>query len=171
MRRILGMFALLCILCTACGDLEKDASNFELPQWSRKTVVLPVTDSLISGKSYLPVYAQIYSISEQRTLNLTVMVSLRNMSETQNIYLTKANYHNSSGDLIRTDLVGPVALKPLETGEIVINEDDSSGGTGGNFVFEWYGPKNGTEPLFQAVMNSTVGQQGLSFVTEGKRIY
>ena len=137
-----------------------------LPEWSSKTVSLPTTDSLSTGKSYLPVYSQVYSISEMRTLNLTVMVSLRNTNDTSKVYLTKANYYNSAGELIRNYINGPVALNPLETRDIVINEDDDTGGTGGNFVFEWHILEGDNPPLFQAVMNSTLGQQGLSFTTE-----
>lgn len=170
MKKIFGLLALCLLVFWACEKQAKDKTSFKVPKWSSKAVIVPVQDSLIYGKSYLPVYSQVYSISEQRTLNLTVMVSLRNMSETHSVYLTKANYYDSTGNLIRAYLDNPAALKPLETGEIVINEDDSSGGTGGNFIFEWQIDKEGTAPLFQAVMNSTLGQQGLSFITEGKRI-
>jgi len=170
MKKTLGVLALILLFLTGCEENPKVVS-FEVPNWSSKIVEIPQTDSLMVGKSYLPVYSQVYSISEQRTLNLTVMVSLRNMSDSESVYLTKANYYNSSGDLIKAYLDGPVALNPLETGEIVINEDDSSGGTGGNFIFEWQVSENGEEPLFQAVMNSTLGQQGLSFITEAKRIH
>jgi len=47
---------------------------------------------------------------------------------------------------------------------------DVEGGTGSNFIFEWQAPKNCPEPLFEGVMNSTVGQQGLSFTTQSRRI-
>jgi hypothetical protein len=58
----------------------------------------------------------------------------------------------------------------METIEIVINEKDDLGGTGGNFIFEWFIPKNSPEPLFEGVMISTTSQQGLSFTTQGQKI-
>jgi hypothetical protein len=58
----------------------------------------------------------------------------------------------------------------LETAEIIIDEVDDSGGTGSNFIFEWKIPQNCQAPLFEGVMSSTMGQQGLSFTTEAKRI-
>ena len=58
----------------------------------------------------------------------------------------------------------------METLDIVIDEDDVSGGTGSNFIFDWQTPKDCPEPIFEAVMSSTVGSQGLSFTTQAKRI-
>ena len=46
---------------------------------------------------------------------------------------------------------------------------DVTGGTGSNFLFEWAIPRNCPEPLFEGVMNSTMGQQGLSFTTLAKQ--
>ena len=61
-------------------------------------------------------------------------------------------------------------LTPMETTEIIIDEVDIAGGTGSNFIFEWKIPENCSEPLFEGVMSSTIGQQGLSFTTYAKRI-
>ena len=58
----------------------------------------------------------------------------------------------------------------METTEAIIEEIDVAGGTGSNFIFEWKKDKNTPEPLFEGIMNSTLGQQGLSFTTIGKRI-
>ena len=52
-----------------------------------------------------------------------------------------------------------------ETLEIVIEETEEDGGTGGNFFFEWGVPKGDDPPFFEAVMISTLGQQGISFTT------
>ncbi|MEX0363512.1 MAG: DUF3124 domain-containing protein, partial [Allomuricauda sp.] len=43
-------------------------------------------------------------------------------------------------------------------------------GTGSNFIFEWKIPRNCPEPLIEGIMSSTMGQQGLSFTTQAKRI-
>ncbi|MEZ4793637.1 MAG: DUF3124 domain-containing protein [Gelidibacter sp.] len=58
----------------------------------------------------------------------------------------------------------------METTEIIIDEIDVSGGTGSNFILEWKTPKNCPEPIFEGIMTSTIGQQGLSFITQAKRI-
>ncbi|MCB0641652.1 MAG: DUF3124 domain-containing protein, partial [Phaeodactylibacter sp.] len=78
--------------------------------------------------------------------------------------------YNTSGDLIRTYFQQPIFLKPMETVEIVIDEKDKEGGTGANFLFEWSIKPGLVEPIFEGVMISTLGSQGLSFTTEGLRI-
>ena len=62
---------------------------------------------------------------------------------------------------------GPIYVLPLETIEIVIEDRDIEGGSGANFVFEWAMKNKKNPPLFEAVMISTYGDQGLSFTTRG----
>lgn len=126
--------------------------------------------ALTQGSSYLPVYAQIYEWSEHNTYNLTTTVSIRNTSPKDTLFLLKANYHNTQGKLLRAYIQQPIFIAPLETLEIVLPEQDKEGGTGANFVFDWASPSADLAPLFEAVMISTTGQQGLSFTTSGHRI-
>ena len=135
--------------------------------WKKRTTQISQSDSLVNGSSYLAVYSEIYSVTEHRTINLTATVSLRNISSTDTIYMTKSDYYNTEGDLIRSYIKAPVYLKPLETIEIIIDEKDKHGGSGANFIFEWALPKEVHEPVFDAVMISTSGQQGISFTTQG----
>ncbi len=138
--------------------------------WEKRAVALPETDSLLYGSTYLSVYSQIYSRSESRTHDLTATVSLRNTGLTDSIYILKANYYNTKGDLIRTYFNSPEFIGPMETIQIVINEVDNEGGTGANFIFDWAVKANANDPLFDAVMISTSGQQGISFTAQGVRI-
>jgi hypothetical protein len=111
-----------------------------------------------------------YSYTQHRKYNLTGMISMRNVSETDTIYLTKADYYDTQGSKIRTYFDYPIFVKPLETLEIVIDQVDVEGGTGSNFIFDWGIPANCPEPLFDGLMNSMQGTQGVSFTTSGKRI-
>ncbi|WP_435415496.1 DUF3124 domain-containing protein [Polaribacter aestuariivivens] len=156
------------ILLLNCKKQEISSVNEE--NWSKRKIDISKKDSLEYGKSYLSIYSQIYSVSEHKTHNLTAMISLRNVSDTDSIYILKAKYFDTHGTPLRTYFKFPIYLAPLETAEIIIDEVDISGGTGSNFIFEWKTPKNCPEPLFEGVMNSTVGQQGLSFTTQSKRI-
>ena len=98
------------------------------------------------------------------------MASMRNTSDSDTIFLLKAEYFDTHGKSIRTYFNKPIYLAPMETTEIIIDEADIEGGTGSNFIIEWKIPENCPEPLFEGVMNSTMGQQGLSFTTQSKRI-
>ena len=109
-------------------------------------------------------------MSEHKKHNLTAMVSLRNTSDKDSIYILSAKYYDTHGKTIRTYFDYPIYLAPMETTEIIIDEIDITGGTGSNFLFEWKLPKHSSEPLFEGIMTSTMGQQGLSFTTQAKRI-
>lgn len=163
----------LCLVITtmfiSCVEKEKMSSSADA-NWSQRKVSLAVNDSLEYGKSYLSIYSQIYSISEQKKHNLTAMISMRNTSDRDTIYLLKTKYYDTHGKAIRTYFDYPIFLAPMETTEIIIDEVDVEGGTGSNFIIEWKIPQNCPEPLFEGVMNSTMGQQGLSFTTQAKRI-
>ncbi|NND34346.1 MAG: DUF3124 domain-containing protein [Saprospiraceae bacterium] len=149
---------------------KKEMSSINPENWSKRRIDISSRDSLEYGKSYLSVYSQIYSMSEHKTHNLTVMVSLRNTSDMDTIYLLKAEYFDTHGVPVRTYFNNSIFLAPMETTEIIIDEHDISGGTGSNFLIEWKIPMGCPEPLFEGIMNSTMGQQGLSFTTQSKRI-
>jgi hypothetical protein len=154
---------------TSCNE-NSQMSSINPENWSKRQVSLNSKDSLVHGKSYLSIYSQIYSSSEHKTHNLTAMASLRNTSEKDTVYLLKAEYFDTHGTSIRTYFKHPIYLAPLETTEIIIDEMDVEGGTGSNFIIEWKTPIDCPEPLFEGIMNSTVGQQGLSFTTQSRRI-
>ncbi|MFC4098006.1 DUF3124 domain-containing protein [Euzebyella saccharophila] len=169
--RIFSVVLLFSIFLSSCNfEEKKEVSSINPENWSKRKVDVSSLDSLEYGKSYLSIYSQIYSLSEHKTHNLTAMVSMRNTSDQDTIYLLKAEYFDTHGKLVRTYFNHPLYLAPMETTEIIIDEVDVEGGTGSNFLFEWKIPLNAPEPLFEGVMNSTVGQQGLSFTTQSKRI-
>lgn len=163
------LFAVLVLLSFSCTENE-ETESLHSENWSKRKANISLSDSLEYGKSYLSVYSQIYSSSEHKTHNLTAMVSLRNTSDVDTVYLLRAEYYDTHGKSVRKYFDFPIFLEPMETTEITIAEVDVSGGTGSNFIFEWKIPKDCPEPLFEGIMNSTVGQQGLSFTTEAKRI-
>lgn len=168
MKKIILLFAVVLVLASCLQ--EKEISSIHPENWTKRKATVNAKDSLEYGKSYLSIYSQIYSSSEHKTHNLTAMVSLRNTSDVDTIYLTKAEYFDTHGVSLRNYFTHPIYLAPLETAEIIIDEMDVEGGTGSNFIFEWHAPKDCPEPLFEGVMNSTLGQQGLSFTTQSRRI-
>jgi len=151
-------------------EKKKEISSINPENWSKRKIDLTSKDSLEYGKTYLSIYSEIYSYSESKKQSLTAMVSLRNTSDLDTIYLSKAEYFDTHGKSIRKYFDFPIYLAPLETIDIIIDEMDVTGGTGSNFIFEWKVPVDSSEPIFEAIMSSTMSQQGLSFTTHGKRI-
>ncbi len=153
--------------CT--NEPKKSAKEHYHQNWSDRTVNLSISDSLEEGTSYLSVYSEIYSYTASQTFQLTATVSIHNTSQSDSIFIKKADYYNTDGKLIRSYVNHPIIVKPLESLQIVIDETDEEGGTGANFIFEWATPSPSIEPYFEAVMISTSGQQGMSFTTRGVR--
>ena len=169
MKSLLSNFLLLLLIVSCAEKKEK-----QLPQTvntEQRKASITASDSLTYGKSYLPVYSQIYHHKVSETVDLTITVSIKNISIKDSVFITKADLHDTSGETVKNFLEYPVFLKPLETIEVIIEELDEQGGTGGNFIFEWAVKDEKNPPLFEAVMISTLGQQGISFTSRAERIY
>ncbi len=156
-------FVLILASCTP----REEISSIDPVNWENRKIEIPNPDSLASGTTYLSVYSQIYSQTEHRTHDLTATISLRNVNRKDTVYIEQAVYYDTHGTPLRSYFERPIFIAPMETVEIVIDEIDREGGTGANFLFDWRAPSTSNAPLFEAVMISTSGQQGLSFTTQG----
>ena len=160
---------IILFLLSSCQE-EKNQQIRMSTDFKSRQIEVGNFNKLTQGKSYLSVYSHIYQRFKNRTFDLTTTVSIRNISTTDSIYILKADYFNTLGKKLRQYLQKPIFLKPMETVEIIIEEEDKEGGSGANFVFDWAIKNNKNPPLFEAVMISTSGQQGVSFVTRGLQI-
>ncbi len=125
------------------------------------------TDSLYPTKKvYVPVYANIYQSTRNTRTSLTSTLSIHNTSETDTLFISRIDYYNTEGKLIYKYLDSPIYLDTFETIEYVVDEQDNSGGSGANFVIEWYGDEK-LNPLFQAIMIGGLANKSFSFTTEG----
>lgn len=160
---------LLVFLVIGCEQPQRPIMIENEENWSERKATIEQKEDLEHGMSYLSVYSQMYSYSQNQKYNLTGLVSLRNVSEADTIYLLRADYFNTEGAKIRTYFDFPIFVLPMETLEIVIAQKDVEGGTGSNFLIEWKIPLGCPEPLFEGVMNSMLGNQGVSFTTHARR--
>lgn len=117
-------------------------------------------------KVYVPVYSNIYQRTRDERTSLTSTLSIHNTSETDTLFITRIDYFNTEGKLVQKYLESAIYVNTFETIEYVVSEKDDSGGSGANFVIEWYGNEN-LNPLFQAVMIGGLGNKTFSFTTEG----
>ena len=155
----------------SCNNVSKNEKLVDKPRFIEgKNINFSLNEYIIKESSYLSIYSEIYSQTEHRTHSLTATVSIRNTNKTDTIILDTADYYSSKGKLIRSYLKEPIYLEPLETIDIVVSQEDREGGTGANFIFDWKTKENSSDPLFEGVMISTYGQQGLSFTTLGVKL-
>lgn len=154
-----------CLLSTivACQDAKNNVETYHQPDLTAfKTEVS--LDSLSSHSFYVPVYSEIYSSTEKMSIQLTVTLSIRNTSTTQETYIKSVDYYNSKGKKIRNYLSKPIELQPLQAIDFVVTEADTTGGTGANFIVQTASTNN--SPLIQGVMIGTLNQQGISYLTQ-----
>jgi hypothetical protein len=164
-------WAIAAIIITSCR--AQTISQRQQPDTKRETSLRAVTldkTKVVMGQTvYVPVYSHIYHYnSQEHVMNLSATLSIRNTDLTNSIIITSVRYYDSDGQLIRQDIKSPVELKPLASTDFFIAADDTSGGSGANFIVEWVALKTVYEPVIEAVMISTSSSQGISFVSPAK---
>ncbi len=118
---------------------------------------------------YVPVYSHIYAWDNRRPVNLAVTLSIRNTDPRHALRLSKVWYYDSEGTLVRRFLEAPpLIVAPMASTDFFINETDTSGGAGANFVVTWSADSLVTEPIVEAVMISTRSTQGISFTSAAR---
>ena len=91
----------IALIITACSGKETDKYPIKQADWKNKQTKIENFDDYFQGKTYLPVYSHIYHIHEHRAFDLTITVSIRNISSTDTVYILKADYFNTVGENIR----------------------------------------------------------------------
>ena len=120
---------------------------------------------------YVPAYSHIYSGDREKPFLLTVTLSIRNIDPRHQIEITKVNYYDTQGNIIKTYLEKPVFLRPIESIRYVIPERDKVGGSGANFIVEWKSNRFVNPPIVESIMIGTQSQQGISFTSRGREIF
>lgn len=163
---VMGAIALAS--CSTQGNLS-NPSPVQNRETQLQTVALNQDDIVMGQTVYVPIYSHIYHHNNQdRVMNLSATLSIRNTDLTDPIIITAVRYYDTDGQLIRQDIERPVALNPLASTSFFVAADDTSGGSGANFVVEWVAEKTVSEPVIEAVMINTSGGQGISFISPGK---
>ena len=117
---------------------------------------------------YVPVYSEIPYGDRDRTLELTVTLSIRNIDRQVTVMVRKVDYYNTKGELVRSYIQEPHALPPLVAVEFVIKASDRSGGISAGFVVEWESEHLCVPPVVEAVMISTASSRGISFSSQAR---
>lgn len=118
---------------------------------------------------YVPAYSHIYYGKGKEYL-LAITLSIRNTSLTDSIIVTSVRYYDSKGNLVKEYSKKSLQIPRMATAEFFVEEQDTRGGSGANFIVEWTAQKGVTEPVVEAVMISTAFQQGISLISPGRVI-
>lgn len=168
MRRYFGLSSLffICILMAGCGQPAAPV----IPSAPTLSADQLVDLRIVTGQLvFVPAYSEIISESNP-TLKLSTTLAIHNADTDDPIIIQSVRYYDTDGDLVREFVDSPVQLKPLATAGFVIPADDTSGGWGANFLVQWVAEKPVYEPVIEAVMVSSRGTEGVSFISEGRVI-
>lgn len=166
----LALPILFIFFITSCMESNPNLNEAGQDIIEAKEMYSDVKDLPFRDTVYVPIYSDIYSETKDYRMNLTATLSVRNTSLFDPIYVEAIDYYDTNGTLVHRYLERTILLQAMQSIEYVIEEDDVKGGTGANFIVNWGALKGDVKPIFQGVMISTSGQQGLSFVTEGVSI-
>jgi hypothetical protein len=125
--------------------------------------------ALSSGETlYVPIYSNVYSGPKANPLQLATMLSIHNIDPKYAITVLKADYYDSSGNLVESYVKKPINLKPFAHSFFYLKEYDVRGGPGANFIVKWRADKKVNHPIVEALMLET--RTGVSFLSTGQII-
>ena len=138
-------------------DLEALAADVQQEDFTERQLV------------YVPVYSHIY-YEGGSPYSLEATLSLRNVDQDSPVYFSRIDYFDTEGKKVKSFLEKTIVLSPLETIEILVEREDTTGGSGANFVVEWQAETAIDKPLIEAVMVGTSGTNAICFSRTGIEI-
>lgn len=170
LRRLLA--STLLMVMAGCGngaDRQESASSGPQEEATpeRAAPEDSASSAAISRAVYVPDYSHIYYGSARTRYPLTTTLSVRNTDPERSITLRSVRYYDTDGTLTRRFLEEPRRLGPLGTADFVVEEHETSGGTGANFIVEWSAERAVSRPVIESVMIGTMSGQGISFTSRG----
>lgn len=117
---------------------------------------------------YIPAYSHIYHGNKETPLLLSVTLSIRNIDSTNSITVTKVDYHETAGALVKQYISKPLVLGPLGSERFIVPQRDNTGGSGANFIVSWTSETAANPPIVETVMIGTQSQLGISFTSRGQ---
>ena len=133
-----------------------------------------VPDSLAASLTcrpsiYVPAFSHIYVENGQGTL-LTITLSVRNMSSSNELVLEAVEYFDTAGELVKGFFSEPLLIGPLQTAEFLVGESETEGGSGANFLIRWHSLPGVAPPMTEAVMVGKTGAGIISFSSRGELV-
>lgn len=176
MMRTLSIAVFLILAIISCNNHETSSSVEESAPQNAVTdsVLIEQKDTFSRHKSsigqmvYVPVYSHIYHWNQNRTLNLTSTLSIRNADPYRSLIISRVSYYDSKGNLVQQYIDSEVEVESLASISYVIEKGDLRGGLGANFLVTWKSEEPIIPPVIESVNISTSGQQGVSFLSVGR---
>ena len=117
-----------------------------------------------------PAYSAIFYGNEGASIDLSVTLAIHNADLNEAIIIQSVEYYDTDGTFVRDYVDEPVEIASLATTGFRVRDTDLDTGWGGNFIVQWVAEQPVYEPIIEAIMISTRGNQGISFISPGRVI-
>jgi hypothetical protein len=170
---LLSGVALLCLLLMMAWlgnkiDVLDDGLRYVPPAKQQLNATGSAEIAIIEGQTlYVPAYSHIYSRGGEPHL-LEVTLSIRNTDPTRSIRIATVQYFDTKGKPVNNYLEGQLELGPMETVEFLVEEQETQGGSGANFIVTWNADEPVYEPIVEAVMIGLSKGHSISFVSPAR---
>ncbi|WP_281615984.1 DUF3124 domain-containing protein [Flammeovirga sp. SubArs3] len=120
---------------------------------------------------YISAYSNLYYKTSEIHIFCTVILSIRNTSLTEDLYLRDVDYYDTYGVKLESLIKKTNKVRPLETREFIIDFKDQKGGSGANFIVS-YGAKNELRdlPIIESITIGHYGNNGFTFTSNSQVI-
>ena len=169
---LLFVYLIMAILPKECNTSDPNVNQQGEDQLKSHEIEYPIDETNAAYKDifYVPIYSEIYVDETNQQELLSATLSIRNTSFKDSLIVSRIDYYNTEGSLVRKFLNKPISLSPMGTIKYIIEKDDVSGGSGANFIVALSANSVNVKPLIQAIMINYSGNKGLAFCTDGYSI-
>ena len=119
---------------------------------------------------YVPTYSNIYVGDREIAWQLSALLSIHNTDRTQPITITRVDYYDSDGKLVKKYLENSQKINPMGSIKFYVKASDTAGGWGANFLVEWKSEKQVSQPIIESLMTGLRGNHSVSFISQGRVI-
>ena len=170
MTKILAACLLSLALAFALG-CDQQAPDPKVGAQGKSQTIAKGPVKVAMGKVvYVPAYAQVFYHQDQRTLSLVPPLSIHSTVPKHSFILRSLRYYSEDGTLLKEYLREPRILSPMATATYGLYPESPNVGIGANAVVEWVSEQKIVKPIIEAVMISTQGTYGVSFISPGYAI-
>ncbi|MCB1189333.1 MAG: DUF3124 domain-containing protein [Leptospiraceae bacterium] len=169
---------LVCLVIVFVGLCKPETGEINYSEQSNNPNV-PINTEVVLNKGfkpvmgqtvYVPIYSHIYYLRKRKVYNLAATISIHNIDLNNSIVLKFVKYYDTNGTFLNDYISKPVKLGPLASTDFFIEQHDTRGGVGANFLIEWVSETKVSPPIVESVMLGTAGTQGVSFLSTGRVI-
>ncbi|MBD0399939.1 DUF3124 domain-containing protein [Flammeovirga sp. EKP202] len=169
---VLWCFLILGICVVSCNKIY-NLGNEEVEKNLNKIVLEDeyIPELSFNEKRYIPAYSNLYYKSESTYIYCTVILSVRNTSLTEDLYLSEVDYYDTYGTKLKSLIEKKNKVRPLETKEFIIEFKDDKGGSGANFIVD-YSAENKLKdmPIIESITIGHHGNNGFTFTSNSQVI-